>query len=154
MSIFFRWVETTNQCYWEEGTTHNISSIQTSAHEFSSLPKFRKNKALGCPGKEVNGSMVRISGLYTPKEYLPLKNICSSNWILSSTNDYLDVPLEVRINGDRISGLYTPKEYLPFTHRIHVWCIYLHLPQKSTLHVGKYNIHGSYGFIRMGEITH
>ena len=24
------------------------------------------------------------------------------------------------------------------THTIHVWYIYLHLPQKSTLHVGKY----------------
>ena len=24
------------------------------------------------------------------------------------------------------------------THRIHVWYIYLHLPSKSTIHVGKY----------------
>ena len=31
------------------------------------------------------------------------------------------------------------------THRIHVWYIYLHLPWTSTIHVGKYAIHGSYG---------
>ena len=28
----------------------------------------------------------------------------------------------------------------------------LHLPYKSTIHVGKYTIHGSYGGIRMGKI--
>ena len=32
------------------------------------------------------------------------------------------------------------------SHSIHVWYIYLHLPEKSTSHVGKYTtIHGWYG---------
>jgi len=31
------------------------------------------------------------------------------------------------------------------THRIHAWYIYLHLPWTSTIHGGKYAIHGSYG---------
>ena len=28
----------------------------------------------------------------------------------------------------------------------HVWYIYLHLPKKTTKHVGRYTIHGSYKF--------
>ena len=31
------------------------------------------------------------------------------------------------------------------THRIHIWCIYLHVPyHKNHLNVGKYTIHGFY----------
>ena len=38
------------------------------------------------------------------------------------------------------------------TRTIHVWYIYLYLPLKSTSHVGKYTIHGSYG--HRGELIH
>jgi len=31
------------------------------------------------------------------------------------------------------------------THRIHIWYICLHVPYKSTIHVGNYSIHGSFG---------
>ena len=31
------------------------------------------------------------------------------------------------------------------SQRLHVWNIYLHLPQKSPSHVGKYTIHGAFG---------
>ena len=41
--------------------------------------------------------------------------------------------------------LFTTENWDIHTHSIHVWYIYLHLPQKSTIHVGKYIIHGWYG---------
>ena len=38
----------------------------------------------------------------------------------------------------------------PLTHSIHVWYIYLHLPQKSTIHVGKHTVRPMDG---MGKVT-
>ena len=38
----------------------------------------------------------------------------------------------------------------PLTHSIHVWYIYLHLPHKSTIHVGKYTVRPMDG---MGKVT-
>ena len=36
------------------------------------------------------------------------------------------------------------------SHSIHVWYIYLHLPLKKKLNVGKYTIHGWYGYSCIG----
>ena len=41
-----------------------------------------------------------------------------------------------------------PTKYVRYkldSHRIHVWYIYLHLPNKNQPNVGEYTIHGSYG---------
>ena len=50
--------------------------------------------------------------------------------------------LGINISSDsRSEGISLFKRY---THRIHVWYIYLHLVDFYGFHVGKYTIHGSY----------
>jgi len=50
------------------------------------------------------------------------------------TNGKTPAPIDIETLAAETKTFCIP----PKSHRIHVWYIYLHLPYKSTIHVGKY----------------